>query len=313
MTVTTWSTLLRHSVLRRSSEYEFRQLLQSAKQNLNPSSVELAKAYFECREKFCVQGDLLLQRYAIVLLTCNAVKLSDLLVIAAHHWNEEKALHRNDQGLLHVLIEYLIPTKLADLHDKRLSLLLASRWLLAVSQLTTQTNQLLQLDLLEALGMLVATLAGNEIVKLISPSKTKGENRDSALHRTVLDAIQASLPLLPPSAIQLCDLLTVLLAELRQVSVTRPSTKAITALELNSSVLDQQIRPGWTALVAYLDVTVSIISFEANIANLAKLRQHCNLDEKALLLFLNGRHAVRSSIYKIATLIYPGQQCIHVW
>ncbi len=184
-----WQQFVRQCLLHRTHGDEFRELAEFMNEEYQISGKVLIRIILDCRQAFSISSDPLIPQYIRAAVTSGLSRTSDVLYMLIQNWNsilpgqglsaESKrpgCLSSLDSIIIHDLA-LLIPSNTTPQcsSEIRRSLSFTARWLLAliewISEDTENRSYLAILTLLEALGILFASLASTQQDMLLLASR----------------------------------------------------------------------------------------------------------------------------------------------
>lgn len=184
-----WEHFIRQCLLRRTHGDEFTELAEFMNEKYQVSGRVLNQIILSCRQAFSISSDPLIPQYIRASVTSGLSRTSDVLYVLIQNWNssvpeqglsaESKqpgCLSSPDSIIINDLALIIASnTTPHSSSEVRKSLSFTSRWLLAlnewISEDTESRSYLAILTLLEALGILFASLASTEQGMLLLGSR----------------------------------------------------------------------------------------------------------------------------------------------
>ena len=176
MSLPTWSHLVRQCLLHRTNGDEFQELADFLNEKHRLPGKPLVKIILDCRKSFCPSNDPLVPHYVHAIVALGLADLSDALFVLIHNWNDpgHRASEEQTPGTVSgpdiPIVLDLASTAASGNHQEsahatRKSLIITSRWLSAlvkwVSEKQEQVTVLPTMTLLEAVGILLVSIASN--------------------------------------------------------------------------------------------------------------------------------------------------------
>jgi hypothetical protein len=194
MSTTKWEHFVRRCLLRRTHDDEFQELAEFMNGSYPISGRILTQTIIACRQSFSISSDPLIPHYVRAVVTSGLAHTSDLLYVLIQNWNSRLpdqglsaelkkpgCLSSPDSVIINDLALMVASSKTPHKSSEvRKSLSLTSKWLIAVigwiSEDGENRSYLAILTLLEALGILLASIASTEQgISLLSSQKDSGK------------------------------------------------------------------------------------------------------------------------------------------
>lgn len=193
MSTVKWAQLIRQCLLHRTHGDEFRELADFMSEKHQIPGKVLIQKIVECRQSFSISSDPLILQYIRAAVSSGLSRISDVLYVLIQNWNSNVpgqglsaevkmpgCLSSPDSVIVNDLaLTYASNKTPYSSFETRRSLSFTSRWLIAligwISEDGENRSYLAILTLLEALGILFASIASNEqVMSLIGSQEDTG-------------------------------------------------------------------------------------------------------------------------------------------
>ena len=295
MTVSKWATIARQCLLHRLSPQQFQELLESHHGRIEAK--RLFGALVDCRQLFCQPGDPLISLYIDTLQQSGSLTISDALSVLTKRWNDTKEQLCHDglvcytQTLQDLTLSVISPKQRLPASEARLSLTIASRWLLSLArQASREDADQTSLEFgsaLESLTFFVASLAATEggLEAMSSTSSRKGEETDGSekgLRAIMRQAFELCLPLYSVLPTQLMERISTVLKHINLLDDSPSQNANSSAQETELQALQFQVSIAESQLIAS---KVGTILFLGN-----QLFTCSTIDDGTVVNWLASRH-----------------------